>query len=490
MVKKFLLSAAVVGALATSAMAFDVYPANDLNSYAGVDVTGTKTTIQETNTSEGNALIFPAFFAQNGWSSTVRIINTADYAVVAKVVLYSGKDSKELRDFNIYLSANDEFMGKIYSPDGKQVVLESTDDSAPLEGTTANPYPFADKDHPLKDTLDVGKGYIQVIGMMAFKDSKGNFVTFHGKHPLEREVFQNLANLERGGKKDANFKFKNGVIINNTASTPLVNLDQSYTASDKNLYSDAPLTGNELTGDIRITDEVHGKDMVMPAVALKYSSTNAPNPSLVFVEGEKANLADAYITGSKYTKLPATTTPTGMAYDLNGVETALKGLSANSAYITYGDADIFNNYALLTSPFKRIIVQQDLANNGGKCKNALFTGCSYDTATNEINYGKVDLLASIYDTSENMMGAGQFSPATTPTITLTNELGSTGSLDVNDKTKLPYYLNQAATQGYTKGYVVLTNLKNGVKIPGILTQMIATKAGSATVTNWIVPAQK
>jgi hypothetical protein len=59
MVKKFLLSAAVVGALATSAMAFDVYPNNELSNYNASAVDGTKTVIQKTNTSQGNALIFP-----------------------------------------------------------------------------------------------------------------------------------------------------------------------------------------------------------------------------------------------------------------------------------------------------------------------------------------------------------------------------------------------------------------------------------------------
>ena len=72
----------------------------------------------------------------------------------------------------------------------------------------------------------------------------------------------------------------------------------------------------------------------------------------------------------------------------------------------------------------------------------------------------------------------------------TKEVDTTG-YDPNDKTKLPYYLTQAADQGFTKGYVILQNADSDAKyIPGYVTQMIATTAGSKVVTNWIVPATK
>jgi hypothetical protein len=474
--KKFLVSVAAVAALATSAMAFDVSELSNYDYNGDYNVNGVNSTLQETNTSVGNALIFPAYFVGNGWSSTIRVINTSDNAVVAKVVLYAGKDSHEVRDFNIYLSGHDEFIGKIYQDSDGKFVVESTDDSAPIEGTTSNPYPFADADNPLKKDIDSNYGYIQVIGMMEFSENNHSTanVSFHGKHALMREVFSKLANLERTGEKDPTLVFSNGVILNKKASTPFVNLDQNYTVSDEKTYYDVKVGTDVLTGDIRITDEVNGKDMVMPAVALKYyNNKNDSNSSLVFLEGEKANLADAFIKSD-------------LNYSVSRLNDTLANLGASEVYMTYGDAEIQNNYVLFTSPFKRILVQQALKD---KKELNLFTGYSYDENKNEYNYGKFDLLATIYDTSENYMGAGQFSPATTPTITISNEVDNTG-YDVNEKTKLPYYLKQAQDQGYTKGYVVLQNVKDNTKIPAIVTQMIATKAGSRTVTNWIVPAQK
>ena len=91
------------------------------------------------------------------------------------------------------------------------------------------------------------------------------------------------------------------------------------------------------------------------------------------------------------------------------------------------------------------------------------------------------------------MSAGQFSPATTPTLIMKNELDSTGT-DSSDATKLPYYLDQAAATGsFSKGYVILKNTnsaKDSDHIPAIVTQMMATTAGSTTVTNWIRPTTK
>jgi hypothetical protein len=95
-------------------------------------------------------------------------------------------------------------------------------------------------------------------------------------------------------------------------------------------------------------------------------------------------------------------------------------------------------------------------------------------------------IITIKEKSENVMSAGQFSPARTPTIKLTNEVASTG-YDVSDDNTLAYYLNQAQAKGFERGYVNIINVDAGVDVPGIMTQMLATKAGDRTVTNWIIP---
>jgi hypothetical protein len=102
------------------------------------------------------------------------------------------------------------------------------------------------------------------------------------------------------------------------------------------------------------------------------------------------------------------------------------------------------------------------------------------------SYGYVTLLAQIYDNNENKASASQFSPASTPTIKLHNEVSSTG-YDVNDENSLAHYLQQS---GFDAGFALITRDDSSKSIPGIVTQMIATKAGDRVVTNWFDPATR
>jgi hypothetical protein len=225
--------------------------------------------------------------------------------------------------------------------------------------------------------------------------------------------------------------------------------------------------------------------MVFPAIGLDIYSKHSTNGALVYLEGEAANIADVEINA----------TP---AYDNNNLVADLKNLASNAktAYITYGDAPVKNMYAIITSPLKRVLVRTNFAgtntNNGSvkdKAGKVLFTGVKTDAAGNIKDYGQFSLIAQIFDTKENAMSASQFSPADTPTIVFKKEVDTTG-YDPSDLTKLPHYLTQAAEQGFTKGYVKLTNTVSGQIIPGIVTQMIATTAGNRVVTNWITPTVK
>jgi opacity protein-like surface antigen len=115
--KKFLISAAAIAALATSAMAYDVFPANELTkmTYAN-NVTATSgKALSESDSDQGSVLIYPHLFVGGsaGLTSKIRVINPSSNDVVAKLVIYDGKDSREVKDFNIYLSANDVWEGTL-----------------------------------------------------------------------------------------------------------------------------------------------------------------------------------------------------------------------------------------------------------------------------------------------------------------------------------------------------------------------------------------
>jgi hypothetical protein len=536
MVKKFLLSAAVVGALATSAMAYNVDELKNMSS--GIATAGTPIFVpNNTNplangnigfdqTQLSNTLIFPAFFVGNGYETTIRVINPdPNHAVVAKVVLYDGKDSHEVRDFNIYLSANDVWVGHIKVDSNGVKKIISTDDSTPLEDGS-----LASTDKPFSKSINSNFGYIEVIAM-AVTDGKSGA---HGDHAGLRKAYGTFAKVERTGSVNPNIVFTNGVIKNKVATTPYVKLKTSLDANNNNITvsgfnaylvdSDndnkydstkeyaftAPIVNGSflgLTGDVRITDTVNGKDMDMMPYKINYPAqvTNNNNKkvpaSLVYIEGEKANIADLFIgnknIGNKNTNI----------YDATSLQNEITAMSNTNYYVTYGDAKVGNMALILTNPFKRVYVQAalDEADAGVDGEDGVikpktkitdnninpvyYQDASVDDKGN-INYGSTKVIAQFFNESEGMMSAGQFSPATTPTIKLTNEVAQTG-VDVNNQDDLGYYLNQAVNTGYERGFITLLNVNGtNTKIPGIMTQMLATTAGGKVVTNWIVPQGK
>ena len=471
MVKKFLLSAAVVGALATSAMAYDLYPNNDLNNMNWSKQAGA-VTLNKTAAKNNTGLIFPAYFVGNGWETTIKVVNTKNKPIVAKVVLYAADDSHEVKDFNIYLSANDVWVGKVkVDSDGVAKVI-STDDSAPIPMKDGK-YPMASTDNPMKEAIDVNSGYVEVIPMVEFStDAHGSALrTAYVKFSKDARV--------NGSKKVI---FKNGVITSPVASFPYIDINKSVSKNSYDVTGDNVGDGSftkvqigALDGYIRITDTVNGKDMIHKPVYASFNTTTGKNDAaLVYLEGEKANLADVEINSSKQ-------------YDLSDLNKTISNFSVNNVYITYGEAPLNNMYALITSPFKRIEVQQTLKINNNAKSSKNFEGIKLKKDKSDIeSYGYYTLVASIWDNNENLASAGQFSPYSTPTIKMTKEISTTG-YDVNNDNSLVHYIAQA---GYSEGVAVLERVSNkGINktIPGIVTQMIATQAGGKVVTNWFDP---
>ena len=486
MVKRFLLSAAAVAAITGNVIAFDVLTGdpsmpNELDEME-VDIPNTNpgpTALWGAPNSNNTGLIFPAYFVGDGWQSTLKIINTKDVPVIAKVVLFDGKESKEAKDFTIYLSGKDVFEAEIKVDSDGIVKIISTDDSAPLEGTTD----MASATNPLKEEVKSYKGYIEVIPMVTFtKDA-------HGKKLRDAYIdfSEDVRRVDNG-----NLQLDNGVVKNEMVRVPYVDINESIAASvtgnTQNCYNVDDIPGCDgnfttdnlagaLTGYIRITDVVNGKDMIMRPASVRFpiNSLDGDDLALVYLEGEKATLLDVAIDNNISNNI----------YDLVEIENTFNNfyqMEKNEVYITYGEAPVNNMYALVHQPFKRITVQQSLWENDMTLINDYWPGASLQNNA-VTNYGTLQLVVYIYDNSENEMPVSQFSPAFTPKLQITQELGWTGT-DITDSTKLPYYLMQAQSQGFNKGFVILKNSTNEL-IPGFVTQMLATEAGGNIVTNWI-----
>lgn len=553
MTKKILSTVAAAAVLGTGAMAFDTfddamlgkglpYTAAVAAAPAAATAIATAPIAIAPRLGQGDGLIFPAFFVGGAWQTTVRVINTSSTnAVVAKVVLYAGNDSHEVRDFNIYLSAGDVWTGTIKVDTDGVAKLISTDDSSPLPGGG-----MADATNPMKsEAIDVPTGYIEVIGCaMAvdpnvaghdymgsaaavgapftaadFKDARA-----HGDHAALRAAYNAAAKQIRAIASPT--IFQNGMITS-AANLPGVEAATAFTTptnaggDNKPDYFFAGVA-NVLTGDVRITDTVNGKDMVMPAIKLQNVTDDvAPvdvtgagttaagtTQALAYIEGEAANIEDRVLTGVDGALGSTLGGPavglTGSEYDIAGLTADAATFLTNGVIMTYGDADNpVNNQLILTSPFKRLLINADATPNAtsnvtpvvsntniGAAGSNLIAGIynGVKSANNQItDWGYFTGLTLIFDESENQAQASQFSPASTPTLNFHYEVSASEQNPVPTD-NLSYYLNQAGS-AFAKGYANVGFVAGGAAtpVPTIPTQMIATKAGGRTITNWIVP---
>ncbi len=465
MTKKILSTVAAAAILTTGAMAYDSMGgmafAAAATATTAKNVTAT-TPITKAYNGLGQSLIFPAYFVGNGWETNLRVINTSSTnAVVAKVVLYSGKDSKEVRDFNIYLSANDEWTGTIKVDSDGTAKLISTDDSSPLTDGT-----MASAAHPMKsDAITVPSGYIEVIGLASPAS------TAHADHVNLRKAYAKFAKAERAITTP--IQFSNGVITSTAEFPYITSLGKVYTSGTSAYTFGTPV--QSLVGDVRITDTANGKDMDLQGI--RVNNVVETGNALAYIEGEAANIADRDIAAA------GTYTGAQMAPDANAFDT-------NNVWMSYGDtSSMVNNQLLVTSPFKRILA---IANKPATANTSYtagkFNGLKTDANKKIANYGKFSALALIFDKSENQASASQFSPASTPVLNFNYEVSASEGNPVQTD-NISYYLN-AAGSAFTSGYIKLVNTATATAMPGIFTQMMATEPKSGTVvTNWIFPAQ-
>ena len=159
--KKKILSAAVVAALgAGSAQAV----------YLGTDGTG-------------QVLFFPYYTVQGNEETLLTVVNTRNEGKAVKIRFREAENSREVLDFNIYLSPYDVWVGKIADNDagtGAAVVSPDKTCTVPLAisqgskidfrslayaGGAANPPPGPNPDSGTQDLSRTMEGYVEIIEM-------------------------------------------------------------------------------------------------------------------------------------------------------------------------------------------------------------------------------------------------------------------------------------------------------------------------------------
>lgn len=142
--------------------------------------------IDHSNT--GEVLLYPFYTADGGNETYITVVNTTDQYKAAKVRILEAEDSKEVRDFNLYLSPYDHFSFAISKGADGYGQLETADVSCTVPAITG-PVPFTlqlaidAKDKNLDPSRSL-QGYVEIIEMGQFKEVMGkNWLHSKGAAP-------------------------------------------------------------------------------------------------------------------------------------------------------------------------------------------------------------------------------------------------------------------------------------------------------------------
>lgn len=123
----------------------------------------------------GEVLLYPYFTVQNDFTTAIHVVNTTTQAKAVKVRFLEGKNSKEVLDFNLYLSPQDVWTGAVVRTDaGASLISGDTSciapNQVPAEGQAFVNYEFlTDADADNVDRLR--EGYAEIIEMGVLTDA-------------------------------------------------------------------------------------------------------------------------------------------------------------------------------------------------------------------------------------------------------------------------------------------------------------------------------
>ena len=123
----------------------------------------------------GQVLLFPYYNANEGYTTNVNIVNSTDKTKAVRIRFREGRNSKDVMDFNLYMSPEDVWTGNVKLEDGKvRIITEDRTCTYPPQMapsckssgdcTSGEPQYFhgLTADVTADDTLE---GYIEVIEM-------------------------------------------------------------------------------------------------------------------------------------------------------------------------------------------------------------------------------------------------------------------------------------------------------------------------------------
>src|SRR5262249_50696840 len=127
----------------------------------------------------GQALIYPYYTVRNGangfaYNTLLSVVNTTASAKAVKVRFLEGKNSKEVLDFNLFLSHNDVWVASVFAT-ANGAAVSTTDQSCILPNqlpAAGQPFVnFAYSGDGADQTLDrTREGYVEILEMATYTD--------------------------------------------------------------------------------------------------------------------------------------------------------------------------------------------------------------------------------------------------------------------------------------------------------------------------------
>ena len=135
----------------------------------------------------GQALIYPYYTVQGGYNTYLSVVNTTSRAKALKVRFREGKNSREVLDFNLFLSANDVWTGAVGPADAtatSPAILVTGDKSCtapviPASGVAFRNFQYvgANVDNGPTSLDRTREGYLEIIEMANLTGTAATSVT-------------------------------------------------------------------------------------------------------------------------------------------------------------------------------------------------------------------------------------------------------------------------------------------------------------------------
>jgi hypothetical protein len=174
----------------------------------------------------GEVLIYPYYTAREGQISFVSVVNTTDRAKAVKVRFLEGKNTAEVLDFNLFLSARDVWTGAIIKQGDGGLLLTAdkscTNPRIPSGGVAFRNGGYVNDNASLRTLDRTLEGYVEMIEMAEIvTGSKTEADVTHVAGVPECDLVTNAEVAKRGldyGPATGGL-FGNGTMVGNNMST-------------------------------------------------------------------------------------------------------------------------------------------------------------------------------------------------------------------------------------------------------------------------------